>query len=64
MNKKKLIAVAIVAFLLLVPFQTAYISFSVESSLLQVLTMTLVVLGAVYAVFLFNQGAEESGDHH
>ncbi|MGE0561756.1 MAG: hypothetical protein AB7O47_08065 [Flavobacteriales bacterium] len=64
MNKKKLIAVAIVAFLLLVPFQAAYISFDTSSQLLQVLSMTLVIIGAVYAVFLYNKGAEESGEHH
>ena len=64
MNKKKLIAVAIVLFLLLVPFQTAFISFTTEDALLQVLSMTLVILGSIYAVYLYNQGAEESGEHH
>ncbi len=64
MNKKKLIAIAIIVFLILVPFQSAYINLSVENELIQVLSMTLVVLAAVYAIFLFNKGSEESGEHH
>lgn len=64
MNKNKLIALAIIVFLVLLPFRAAYINFTTESELIQVLCMTLVVLGAVYAIFLYNKGAEQSNEHH
>lgn len=56
MKKNKIIALAILAFLILVPFQWAYIDFSVESQLLQALMMAVVIIGAVVAIFIFNKG--------
>lgn len=61
MKKNKLIALAIVAFLILVPFQYGYIHFSQESELVQVLSMAVVILGSIYAIFLFNK---DTGDAH
>lgn len=63
MNKKKLIALAIVVFLILLPFRMAFINFTLESEVLQVFAMTVVVLGSVVAVLLYNSGAEETGHH-
>ncbi|HRN41900.1 MAG TPA: hypothetical protein PK649_07475 [Vicingus sp.] len=63
MNKKKLIALAIVAILILLPFRMAFINFTIETEFLQVIAMTVVVLGSVVAVLMYNQGAEES-EHH
>ncbi len=63
MNKKKLIALAIVVFLILLPFRMAFINFTLESELIQVFAMTIVVLGSVVAILLFNQGAEETNHH-
>ena len=56
MNKTKLIALAIIAVLIFVPFQWAYIDFSVESQLTQVLTMAMVIIGSMIAIFMFNKG--------
>jgi uncharacterized membrane protein len=60
MKKNRLIAVAIVAVLALLPFQTGFINFSVESELLQVFSMTLVILGSVVAILLYNKDTGES----
>jgi len=64
MNKNKLIALAIIAFLILIPFRMAFINFTIEGELIQALSMTLVVLGAVFAIFLYNKGAEQTNEHH
>lgn len=64
MSKNKLIALAILVVLVALPFQTAFISFSVESQLLQVLTMAVTVIGSVVAIILFNKKGEGEGSHH
>jgi hypothetical protein len=56
MNKNKIIALVILAFLVLVPFQTSYIEFTVESQLLQALTMAITIIGTMVAIFMFNKG--------
>ncbi|PCJ26355.1 MAG: hypothetical protein COA97_06125 [Flavobacteriales bacterium] len=56
MSKNKMIALGIFAFLVLLPFQTAYIEFTVESQLLQVLTMAVVIIGGIAGIILFNKG--------
>ena len=56
MNKNKLIALAIIAFLIILPFQTAFIDFSVETQLLQALTMAVVIIGSIVAILMFNKG--------
>jgi prolipoprotein diacylglyceryltransferase len=42
----------------------AFINFTIEGELIQALSMTLVVLGAVFAIFLYNKGAEQTKEHH
>ncbi len=56
MSKNKLIALAILAFLIFVPFQWSYIDFSVESQLSQALTMAVVIIGSIVAILMFNKG--------
>ena len=56
MNKNKLIALAIIAVLIVYPFQAGFISFSVETQLLQSLMMAVVIIGAVVAIIMFNKG--------
>lgn len=56
MSKNKMIALAIIAFLILVPFQWAFIDFTVESQLVQSLTMAVVIIGSIVAILLFNKG--------
>lgn len=63
MAKNKLIAIAIVLFLIFVPFQWAYIDFSVESQVSQVLTMALVIIGAVIAIVMFNKKTGNDSGH-
>ena len=56
MAKNKLIALGILAVLVVTFFQWAFIDFSVESQFLQAISMTIVIIGAVIAVILFNKG--------
>lgn len=56
MKKNKIIALAILAFIIIVPFQWAYINFTVESQLLQAIMMAVVIIGAAVAIFIFNKG--------
>jgi cytochrome bd-type quinol oxidase subunit 2 len=63
MPKNKLIALAIILVLIFLPFQTAFVDFSVETQLLQVLTMAVVVIGSIIAIILFNR-KEEGSSHH
>ncbi|MBL4593592.1 MAG: hypothetical protein JKX68_07240 [Flavobacteriales bacterium] len=56
MSKNKMIALAIIAFLILVPFQFSYLSFSVETQLVQALTMAVVIIGSIIAILMFNKG--------
>lgn len=62
MSKNKLIAVAIVVVLILLPFQSAYIYFSQESEVLQVLSMAVVIIGSVIAILMYNKDTGNS--HH
>jgi hypothetical protein len=62
MKKNRLIAVAIVVVLALLPFQPAYMNLSVEGELLQVLMMTVVIIGSVVAILMYNKDTGES--HH
>jgi archaellum biogenesis protein FlaJ (TadC family) len=63
MNKKKLIALAIVVFIVLLPFRAAYITFSLETQFLQVISMTVLIIGAIVAIMMYNQGSEEEAHH-
>ena len=56
MAKNKLIALGILAVLVVTFFQWAFIDFTVESQFLQVISMVIVIIGAVVAVMLFNKG--------
>ena len=61
MKKNRLIAVAIVVALLL-PFQLAYMNLSVDGELLQAFMMSVVIIGAVVAIIMYNKATGES--HH
>lgn len=63
MAKNKLIAIAIILFLIFVPFQWAFIDFSVESQVSQVLTMALCIIGSIIAILMFNKKTD-SDSHH
>jgi energy-converting hydrogenase Eha subunit C len=60
MKRNKIIALAIIAFLIIVPFQWAYFDITVDSQLVQAITMAIVILGAVIAIFMFNKDTGES----
>ncbi|MCB9360195.1 MAG: hypothetical protein H6587_01550 [Flavobacteriales bacterium] len=60
MKKNRLIAVAIVVVLALLPFQPAYMNLSVEGELLQVFMMTVVILGSIVAILMYNKDTGES----
>lgn len=64
MGKNKLIALAIIIVLILVPFQWAFIDFDVESRLLQVISMTVVVIGSIIAILMFNKKEPGGESHH
>jgi hypothetical protein len=61
MKKNRLIAVAIVVVLALLPFQPAYMNLSVEGELLQVFMMTVVIVGSVIAILMYNK---DTGENH
>ena len=56
MSKNKLIALGILAVLAITFFQSGFIGFTVESQFLQVISMAIVIVGSVVAIFLFNKG--------
>tara|TARA_B100000809_G_scaffold65945_1_gene62591 strand:+ start:4193 stop:4375 length:183 start_codon:yes stop_codon:yes gene_type:complete len=56
MAKNKLIALGILSVITFTFFQWAFIDFSVETQLLQALSMAAVIIGSVIAVVLFNKG--------
>ncbi len=56
MAKSKLIALGILAVIAFTFFQWAFIEFSVQTQLLQALSMAVTIIGSVVAVFLFNKG--------
>ena len=56
MAKNKLIALGILAVVAFTAFQWAFIGFSVETQLIQVLSMAVTIIGSVIAIFLFNKG--------
>lgn len=56
MAKSKLIALGILAVITVTFFQWGFIDFSVESQFLQVISMAIVIIGAVVAIMLFNKG--------
>lgn len=62
MSKNKLIAIAVIAVLILLPFQWAYIDFSTESQLVQVLCMAVVIIGSIIAILMFNK--KTGGESH
>ncbi len=62
MSKNKLIAIAIIAVLIFLPFQPAYINFSTENQLLQVFCMAVVIIGSIIAILLFNK--KTGGESH
>jgi len=56
MAKSKLIALGILAVITFTFFQWAFIDFSVETQLLQALSMAVVIIGSIIAVVMFNKG--------
>ena len=60
MKKNKIVALAIIAFLILVPFQWAYFDITVKSQLVQAITMAIVIIGAVVAILIFNKKSDET----
>ena len=62
MKKNRLIAIAIVVVLALLPFQPAFMNLSVEGELLQVFMMAVVIIGAVVAILMYNKDTGET--HH
>lgn len=56
MTKTKLIALGILLVIAFTAFQSAFIGFSVETQLLQSLSMAVTIIGSVIAIFLFNKG--------
>jgi len=62
MKKNKLIALAIIAFLFTAPFHYAYIAIEKDGGIVQALSMTLIIIGAIIAIVLFNSDSEEA--HH
>ncbi|MBL4669069.1 MAG: hypothetical protein HRT73_06265 [Flavobacteriales bacterium] len=56
MAKSKLIALGIVAVVILVPFQLGYISFTIESQLMQALSMAVSIIALIVAIMMFNKG--------
>ena len=56
MNKNKLIALGILVVIVFTFFQWSYIDFTVESQLLQALSMAVVIIGSIVAIMLFNKG--------
>lgn len=62
MKKNRLIAIAIIVVLALLPFQTGFMNFTVESELLQVFSMAIVIIGSIVAIYMYNKDTGES--HH
>ena len=56
MAKNKLIALGIIAVLLFTFFQWGFMSFTMESAFLQVISMAITIIGAAVAIILFNKG--------
>lgn len=56
MAKSKLIALGIIAVISFTFFQWGFIDFSLETQLLQAISMAIVIIGSVVAVILFNKG--------
>ena len=56
MAKNKLIALGIIAVITFTFFQWAFIDFSVETQLIQALSMATVIIGSVVAIFMFKKG--------
>ena len=56
MNKNKLIALGILAVIVFTVFQWGFIDFSVETQLIQALSMAVVIIGSIVAIMLFNKG--------
>ncbi len=63
MSKNKIISIVIILFLIFVPFQFAYVDFTVESQLTQVLTMAMVLIGSVVAILMFNKKSGDQAGH-
>ena len=63
MNKNKLIALVVIAVIILLPFRSAYITFTIESQLLQSLSMAVTIIGVCIAIIMYNKGAEQSNHH-
>ncbi|MBW6483907.1 MAG: hypothetical protein K0B10_12725 [Vicingaceae bacterium] len=53
---------AIIAFLFTAPFHYAYIAIEKDGGIVQALSMTLIIIGAIIAIVLFNSDSEEA--HH
>lgn len=59
MAKNKMIAVLILVGLIIYPFQVAFMNIEGNGGIGQAIAMTVVIVGAVIAIFLFNKETEE-----
>jgi len=59
MKKNKLIALGIIVFLFTVPFHFAYNNIEGSGGIVQALSMTVVIVGAVVAILMFNKDTGE-----
>jgi len=60
MTKNKWIAVAIIAFLFILPFHYAYIKIEGHGGIVQALSMTVIIIAAIVAIIIFNKGTGEA----
>ena len=61
MSKNKLIAIAIIIFLFTFPFYYGYLHIEGNGGIVQALAMSVVIIGAVAAIIIFNK---DTGDAH
>jgi len=62
MAKNKLISLGIIIFLFAVPFNWAYNTIEGTGGIVQALCMTLIIVGSVVAIMIFNKDTGEA--HH
>ena len=60
MKKNKIVALAIIAFLILVPFQWAYFDITIKTQFSQAIAMAVVIIGAIIAILIFNKKSNEA----
>lgn len=62
MKKNKLIALIIIAVMFTLPFHYTYIDIQGRGGIVQALSMTVMIIGTIVAIFMFNNSSEEA--HH